>query len=302
MSLTEIHSFQGLFARAVLHRATGPSPAHTHPQLHILLKIDGADALCSTEAGDVMLTDQAAVLINPWLVHRSNAGEGGAPCLFLSLYIEPSWVGRPATGLAESGFPPEIFPEQRRTLDDETCAARDSFAQLLLAHKQRIDGAPSTREDDSSLEGPLFALLDLLLTRCVQGAKLPRGTRPIDQRIRRAIVLMRTTLSKEPGVDAIAVSAGLSRSRFFEQFRDCCGMTPRHYADTLLLEEAVRRLTEEEAPIALISDQLGFSAQSHFTRFFRNKTGASPSHYRRGTRPWRLRRDRGLESLLAAGN
>lgn len=302
MTLTEIHSFQGLFARAVLHRATGPSPAQTHPQLHILLKIDGADAPCSTEVGDVMLTDADAVLINPWVVHRSNAGDGGAPCLFLSLYIESSWIGRPATGLAESGLPPEIFTEPRHPLDAETQAARDAFVQLLLAHKERIGESPTLREDDSSLEAPLLKLLNQLVSSCVEGASLPKGARPIDQRIRRAIVQMRGTLSKEPGVDAIAVSAGLSRSRFFEQFRDCCGMTPRHYADTLLLEEAVRRLTEEDAPIAIISDELGFSAQSHFTRFFRNKTGASPSHYRRGARPWRMRRDRGFESLLAAAD
>ncbi|MEQ8602468.1 MAG: AraC family transcriptional regulator [Marivibrio sp.] len=297
MSETAIHSFQGRFGRVALHRAVDPSPAHTHPQLHILLKIDGGDGRYRTENGAAALTDRAAVLINPWCAHSRDGAADGQACLYLALYIEPSWLGRPAIGLAETGYPPEIFAKPEQALDDEVCAARDGLAQLLLARRERDEGE---RDDDAALEEPLFALLALLLARCVGGAHLPRGVRPIDQRIRRAIVVMREALSKDPGVDAIAVSAGLSRSRFFEQFRDCCGMTPRHYADTLLLEEAVRRLTEDDAPIAEISDQLGFSAQSHFTRFFRNKTGVSPSAYRRGARPWRTRRDRGLETLLTA--
>jgi AraC-like DNA-binding protein len=303
-----IHSFQGRFARAELFRVDARKDVHTHPHLQMVMRVDGTDTVHRVEGGTAILDDRSVVLVNPWTAHARDPLGAGDAAVLLALYLEPSWIGVPATGLMASD-PPRILAAVSGTLDAATRAARDRFIKALLAHKRLCEASVSGREDDTGLEEPLFALLDVLVGGAVRAAArgtdlsdLPNGTRPIDQRIRRAIALMRGTVCKEPGVDAIAVAAGLSRSRFFEQFRDCCGITPRQYADTLLLEEAVRRLTEEETPIAEISDRLGFSAQSHFTRFFRHKTGVSPSQYRRATRPYKKRSSRHFAGLLDEGD
>ena len=73
---------------------------------------------------------------------------------------------------------------------------------------------------------------------------------------------------------------GLSRSRFYELFQMSTGRSPRAYLDMLCVETAITRLSIRGISIGDVSAELGFSAQSNFTRFFLNQVGASPSEYR----------------------
>ena len=74
---------------------------------------------------------------------------------------------------------------------------------------------------------------------------------------------------------------GLSRSRFYDLFQICTGFSPRAYLDLLCIEAAISRLSSGRGKIAELSAELGFSAQSNFTRFFHNQVGVPPSEYRR---------------------
>ena len=58
-------------------------------------------------------------------------------------------------------------------------------------------------------------------------------------------------------------------------------MSPGVYANALRVEAAVRGLGERREPISALSDQLGFSAQSNFTRFFQQHTGIAPGQFKR---------------------
>jgi AraC-like DNA-binding protein len=49
----------------------------------------------------------------------------------------------------------------------------------------------------------------------------------------------------------------------------------------LCVESAISKLSTGRARIADVSAELGFSAQSNFTRFFLNQVGIPPSEYRR---------------------
>jgi AraC-like DNA-binding protein len=49
----------------------------------------------------------------------------------------------------------------------------------------------------------------------------------------------------------------------------------------LCVETAIAKLSSGRARIADVSAELGFSAQSNFTRFFLNQVGIPPSEYRR---------------------
>jgi AraC family transcriptional regulator len=48
----------------------------------------------------------------------------------------------------------------------------------------------------------------------------------------------------------------------------------------LRVEAAIRRLTERHQPVSDISHALGFSAPGHFSRFFRQHIGITPTEYR----------------------
>jgi AraC family transcriptional regulator len=110
-----------------------------------------------------------------------------------------------------------------------------------------------------------------------------RGSRYEDSRIRRAISLLRARPTKELNIDDLASQVGLSRSRFYDLFQVCTGFSPRSYLDMLCVETAIARLSSGEGRISDLSAELGFSAQSNFTRFFLQHVGVPPSEYRRST-------------------
>ena len=79
----------------------------------------------------------------------------------------------------------------------------------------------------------------------------------------------------------MARDVGLSRSRFYEQFRSSVGVAPNMFVDGLVLEEAYSLMSGTHRPLDEIASDLGFSAQSSFTRFFRDRVGFPPSTLRR---------------------
>ncbi|OCI90898.1 hypothetical protein A6U85_25305 [Agrobacterium sp. 13-626] len=105
--------------------------------------------------------------------------------------------------------------------------------------------------------------------------------RPSDFRIRNALGFIRQNLSDRPTIEKVAREVGLSRSRFFEQFKGCLGISPQHYIDSCRVSRATKLLTRSPASLAEISDELGFSQPTHFTRFFTQHTGVAPSTFRR---------------------
>lgn len=108
-----------------------------------------------------------------------------------------------------------------------------------------------------------------------------RGSRLEDTRIRRAVAMLRERPSKDLNIDDLAGRVGLSRSRFYDLFQVCTGFSPRAYLDMLCVEMAIARLASGEGRISDVSAELGFSAQSNFTRFFLQHVGVPPSEYRR---------------------
>lgn len=70
-------------------------------------------------------------------------------------------------------------------------------------------------------------------------------------------------------------------AHFFELFRKTTKLTPRVYANVLRMEAAITALTAGQTPIADLAYDMGFSAPGHFTRFFREHLGTTPTEYRR---------------------
>ena len=61
-------------------------------------------------------------------------------------------------------------------------------------------------------------------------------------------------------------------------------MTPHVYLNLLRMELAVKSVVHSDDSLSAVSGNLGFSAQGHFTRFFRDHAGVSPSEFRRVAR------------------
>jgi AraC-like DNA-binding protein len=61
-------------------------------------------------------------------------------------------------------------------------------------------------------------------------------------------------------------------------------MTPHVYLNLLRMELAVKSVVHTDDSLAAVSDNLGFSAPAHFSRFFRDHAGVNPSEFRQVAR------------------
>jgi transcriptional regulator GlxA family with amidase domain len=135
---------------------------------------------------------------------------------------------------------------------------------------------------DIQLSNLMIAVVDAFSEwRSFKGLRMVGASRMPDPRIRRAIGFMRANVCAELDIDSIASAACLSRAHFFKLFQQDTSLTPNLYVNVLRMEKAIEGLTQSRVPLVTLSESLGFSAQSHFTRFFQQHLGAMPSQYRK---------------------
>lgn len=85
----------------------------------------------------------------------------------------------------------------------------------------------------------------------------------------------------QPTVAWCAEQFHLSPNYFGEMVKRQAHMTAQEYIHGKLLEKAKALLRHSDLSVSDVAEQLGFTYSNHFTRFFRTKTGMSPSDYRR---------------------
>lgn len=272
-----IKIFQGRFGRVALLDMDKPLVPHAHHHCHALIKVSGPDTFFSVRGELQPLTEETVVLVNAWephayAYHQPEVGD----TVLLALYIEPRWLAEIQRQLMVSGHP-HFFPHPCVAISPQARNLADRLAGEMLV----TDSIPAAR-----LESELFELMISVIDRNSEWrnfGELLRAARgqAIDPRIRRALALMRDNVGSTLDLDQLAAQCGLSRAHFFALFRRSTNLTPNVYANVLRMETAIRNLTAGNASLADISLDIGFSAQAHFTRFFREHLGTTPSEYRK---------------------
>ena len=82
----------------------------------------------------------------------------------------------------------------------------------------------------------------------------------------------------------LARSVGVSKSECLRCFKVTIQDTPYHYLMEYRLQKAAELLENTDQSVLEISQRVGFQSQSHFGQLFREKTGLSPSKYRKANR------------------
>jgi len=82
-------------------------------------------------------------------------------------------------------------------------------------------------------------------------------------------------------VDGLAERVGASRRTLERRFEEALGRSVYSEITRLRTDYIKRMLTETDLAMSDIAEHCGFSSPSHFTRFFRNEVGQTPSAYRR---------------------
>jgi len=265
---------RGRFGRAALLDMDTSLVDHAHPHFHLIFKASGPDQNFVVEGHRVPLRSDMLVAVNSWQQHAYVHRQGAERTLFLALYIEPGWLAeadRAFVNCAEPGF----FPHAGIPITNEINRLRTNLVRRMADPFDQHDEI-----QESILQLCLAVSRGFSDWRDLSvGARKHAG--PWDYRVGRALRHLRECAAEAVDLDDVARVSGLSRPHFNHLFRNCTGVSPRVYANALRVETAVSRLREQRDEIGDISEDLGFSAQSNFTRFFQQHTGTSPNQYRR---------------------
>jgi AraC-like DNA-binding protein len=269
--MAEAYAFrEGAFGQAIVLEAGSDLVAHSHSESQIVFWLGGAKAQASVGTETVRYGENTGLGTNANESHDMVLLDDSGPAIFLVFMISRPWLNerRRATGR------PFVFPSPRIPID----------ATLRQACWQVLDLIFSSNETPETLDG----LVEQLIIAAIDAVSKARAADAkvllpplLDHRLRTAIGLMRTHVSEKFAVDEIASRAGLSRAHLFTLFRDQLNTTPQVFWSAIRVEEAMRRLVRERVSLTSVALDLGFSAPSNFSRFFKEHTGVSPSTFRK---------------------
>ena len=246
--------FEGRFGRLILTELAEGQEVRSENDLAIVLQRDGEEVL----------------FLNPGEIH-------------VALGAARTLIFHAATDWLSTSFPAVFGASDMRPLAQPREAVTPRIRRLAdtLAIEAINDRFLSAERLEFMLQELIFSIVETYVARRRLASPLWRGSRFEDSRIRRAIGLLRAHPNKDLSMDELASQVGLSRSRFYDLFQICTGFSPRAYLDMLCVETAIARLSSGRGKIAEVAAELGFSAQSNFTRFFLHQVGVPPSEYRR---------------------
>ena len=271
-----IRLLHGDFGRVALLEMDAPLVTHAHHHCHILCKVAGPDIAFQVRGQLCPLTDDNAVLINAWEEHSYlHLPVNGENPILLALYLEPKWLASFSKKFLASSHP--------RFFINNLSGLGAHQKQVLEKISMELWWADQITHD--YLES---ILLELVLSFMDDADLLTQGDLRnsgnslafMDPRIRKAIHIMRTSPQGFSDISMVAKSVDLGGRRIFEIFRRCTGLSPVVFANVLRMEFAFDALADKGESLIHIGDELGFSAQSHFTRFFKQHQGVTPSLYR----------------------
>ncbi|MBQ5706325.1 MAG: helix-turn-helix transcriptional regulator [Bacteroidaceae bacterium] len=148
-----------------------------------------------------------------------------------------------------------------RAPDDEFTGhmLRLGIGQLLSYCRRFYDRQFDTKKVRASeLVRQLDSMLDSYLT---DGSELPRRFGP-------------------PSVAWCSGQFHLSANYFGDVVKHELGITAKEYIRNKIMEKAKSLLADPLLSINVVASRLGFNYPNHFTRFFRNACGVSPSEFR----------------------
>lgn len=134
------------------------------------------------------------------------------------------------------------------------------------------------RERELAIEA-LVSLALVHLGRYIGEASTGQGTLPA-WRVKRVEEMVREHWGKPLQVSDIARSCGTSSSHLMRAYKRTTGRTIGQLIEDVRIERAKKLLSEDEATITAIAEQLNYSSRPHFAAAFRRSEGVSPLVYR----------------------
>ncbi|NYH19297.1 helix-turn-helix transcriptional regulator [Paraburkholderia bryophila] len=261
---------EGAFGRISLLSLRTGLVSHAHSEAHIVWWLGGADAEARIGTQIFRYSEAQASAVNPFEQHDLKLLSTSTPAIFFAVYINKAWLDKKA----DTAGRPFVFASPRITIGPEVRACLWQLLDLIMSHPEQQE------KIDAAVDELIGVSIRASLATHSPGLSAA-GCPLLSRKLRLAVGLMRERVDVRSTIDDIASEAGLSRTRLFALFRDQLNTTPQVFWSAIRLEEAIRKLMTGDVPLISVAHELGFSAASNFSRFFKEHTGVSPSDYRR---------------------
>ncbi len=251
-------------------RSKGHSPAHDYlwqqgrklQEYAIVYVIQGQIEFETESIGRTFVDAGTAILLFPEIWHRYRPVE--------QIGCNSYWVtfqGDYADRLCRQGFLSPGTPLLATGMDELVLRP---FTSLL----------DRTRSQPFGFQPLLAADLLAIIAGMIAAVQQRQTSSHIQKAVDEAKAAMEAADSL-PSIEDIVQASGLGRSRFFQVFKECTGVTPYQYHLQLRMNRARELLRGSAMSVKEVAAVLKFNSVYQFSRIFSQKTGMSPSQYRR---------------------
>jgi AraC-like DNA-binding protein len=103
--------------------------------------------------------------------------------------------------------------------------------------------------------------------------------------VKKAKYLMESNIYNAINLSHISDQIGISSSRLNEIFKTYTAMTPYQYYIHIKIHKAESLLEQDDISVKEVAYKMGFEDQYYFSRLFKNKTGVTPSRWKKFVYP-----------------
>ena len=233
---------------------------HTHDELMIGIVRAGTKAFRHTRsrrlAGRGMLS-----VVNAGEVHTGERQSGDV------LEYDAFYLSGASTGeiLGDARGPEfEIGPP---VIEDA-----EVWRALSRAHRSMMSAADAFMAEELMILG----VAELVGRYAVR--RLRVSTQPHPEAVKRAVAHIHDETAGPKSLDAIARCAAVGTFHLIRLFQKHLGLSPHAYVTQVRIDRG-KILLRAGIPVAQVAHDLGFADQAHFTKRFKQLTGATPAQY-----------------------
>lgn len=255
---------------------------HWHPEAELNYITRGcAEFICGDEKLEAGEGD--IVLILPNMLHSIKVSAGGR-CVYDTLVFDASMLGTEDTDRgAEELIKPLLKGEFGMSClikgDDEF---RECGAEIFNCIKK------DTPLSDIRLKSELMRFFWMLFAKGKTDTDKSTRQSGMEQ-LRGAVEYINKHYMENITIEKLAEEAHLSRSYFMAAFKKNTGMGAMEYVNRVRIRMAERKLWDGNENIVDICYDTGFRNLSNFNRRFKEKTGMTPSEYRKAGKEQNMR-------------
>ena len=209
--------------------------------------------------------------------HRELRFVAPSPIRFAHLYLTRSFLTGIASALPATEIDRLLRPDRVMYVDGEITDAIGLYVRRAFERDE-----PASKLEMES-RANLIALR--LLQRRWTAGRGESGGEMAPWQVSRICRHLEQNLDRTVSLDELAQLVGLSVEHMCRTFRRSTGVPPLRWHIQKRMEVARTLLTESDASLTSIAQEVGYAGQSTFGAVFRAVVGVPPGRYRRRSRP-----------------